>query len=60
VPIQVTFRHAGATETLPALATWDAFDQADEGWYADPVGAYVWVRFSAINSEAQIEYHTGP
>jgi alpha-glucosidase (family GH31 glycosyl hydrolase) len=58
-PTSVSLTLDGAAEALPASSSWEAFNQADEGWYADADGGYVWVRFAAINSEAQIEYQPG-
>jgi alpha-glucosidase (family GH31 glycosyl hydrolase) len=45
---------------LAALAAWDAFDAAAEGWYYDAAGRYLWVRFATEETGARLSYATPP
>jgi alpha-glucosidase (family GH31 glycosyl hydrolase) len=60
IPAGVALTRDGQRTDLPESATWDEFEQTDEGWYSDPTGNYAWVRFAVTDQESQIEYQTSP
>jgi len=55
-PTTVALERDSARSTPPPLPTWQAFDQADEGWYYDPARHYLWVRFSTEATGARLSY----
>jgi alpha-glucosidase (family GH31 glycosyl hydrolase) len=49
----------GGVETTPAaLPSWEAFDQAAEGWWYEASRGQLWVRFATADTDARLIYDT--
>jgi len=57
-PSSIAVTRDGVPRSLAEMSTWEEFDRAEEGWYADPTN-YLWVRFATIDDDAVLRYDAG-